>query len=335
LGSRRFGERRWPGVKRPDPEFFGSGSPSFFKKSDDQTYALCAVASCFVFNQVAYCKCDVKFGDSISLPLEFDDGQDVCTVNAEGAANGYMVSTFSVPDSVLKPNGDQAIYTCPRTSDGAYAQCDGGICFTSSEGQSFPGFDDPLAKDQIICSCPITVQNPETARVGYQITGPYPCQKSFFENCNSTTANNKTGSTIYVGAPTGTPRLLAFLLTGTNPPVNECRLPRDWDGHWPYGGGSFDMMMVPLAANMPPTPWQTEILASGICAGPGRCRASGARSPARRTCRTCRMQVWEPAAIGVDRQLVAGCGVSLGDQTAGLAARYKTQICQVIGRRMR
>ncbi len=29
-------------------------------------------------------------------------------------------------------------------------------------------------------------------------------------------------------------------------------------------GPSFDMMIVPDAANMPPTPWQTEILASGI-----------------------------------------------------------------------
>jgi hypothetical protein len=32
-------------------------------------------------------------------------------------------------------------------------------------------------------------------------------------------------------------------------------------------GASFDMVMVPEAANMPPTPWQTEILAPGICAG--------------------------------------------------------------------
>ena len=32
-------------------------------------------------------------------------------------------------------------------------------------------------------------------------------------------------------------------------------------------GGSFDMMMVPEAANMPPTPWQTEILAPGTWAG--------------------------------------------------------------------
>jgi hypothetical protein len=32
-------------------------------------------------------------------------------------------------------------------------------------------------------------------------------------------------------------------------------------------GGLFDMMIVPEAANMPPTPWQTEILAPGIWAG--------------------------------------------------------------------
>lgn len=83
-----------------------------FKILDNQTYALCAVSSCFVFNEVAYCKCDVLTGDSISLALEFDD-QDVCTVNEEGVKNGYMVSTFSVPNSVLPPNGDQAIYTCP------------------------------------------------------------------------------------------------------------------------------------------------------------------------------------------------------------------------------
>ena len=32
-------------------------------------------------------------------------------------------------------------------------------------------------------------------------------------------------------------------------------------------GSSFDMMMVPEAANVPPTPWQTEIRAPGIWAG--------------------------------------------------------------------
>ena len=108
-----------------------AGAP-VFKICRDQTYALCAVASCFVFDQVAYCKCDVEQGDSISLPFEFD-GQDVCSVNAEGPANGFMVSTFSLPASVME-GGDQALYTCSAgTADGSYAQCDGGLCFTSRE----------------------------------------------------------------------------------------------------------------------------------------------------------------------------------------------------------
>lgn len=202
-------------------------SPKLFKVCEGQTYALCAVASCFVFNEVAYCECDVKSGDSISLPFQFAAGEDVCTVNAEGPGNGYMVSTFSVPASVVAPDGDQALYACPAgTSDGAYAQCDGGICFTSTEGQSFPGFDKPLAKGQIICSCPITVADPTTATVGYQIAGPYPCQESFFQNCESETANTKTGSTIYVGAPTGTARFLARRLNGSVPPLHECPSPR-------------------------------------------------------------------------------------------------------------
>jgi hypothetical protein len=220
----------WAGADeqlRPPTCSSPASSRSPFIILDNQTYALCAVASCFVFNEVAYCKCDVKFGDSISLKLEFDTGQDVCNVNEEGVANGYMVSTFSGPPSVLKPNGDQATYTCPGGSDGAYAQCDGGICFKSTEGKSFPGFDEALAEDEIICSCPITEQSPKDP-VGYQIAGPYPCQQSFFENCKRKTANNHTGSTLYVGAPTGTGDLLASLLTGKPPPPsNKCRLPRD------------------------------------------------------------------------------------------------------------
>lgn len=189
---------------------------------DNQTYALCPPASCFVYNDVAYCACDVAFGDSISETLAFDNGQDVCTVNKEGAKNGtFMVSTFSVPESVKKGSGDQAIYTCPSGSNGAYAQCDGAICFTNTEGQSFPGFDKPLEQNQIICSCPITTQRPKDP-VGYQILGPFPCERSFFENCKKRTANSNTGSTLFVGAPTGTPRLLAILLTGEDPHVNEC-----------------------------------------------------------------------------------------------------------------
>ena len=213
------------GVARAeDPASAFSGtSPRFFKICTGQTYALCAVASCFVFNGLSYCKCEVKSGDSISLPFNFDDGEDVCSVNSEGEHNGYMLSTFSLPASVLAPHGDQALYDCPaRTSNGAYAQCDGGFCFISTEGQSFPGFAEPLKKGQVICSCPTVVANPATAVTGYQIPGPYPCQPSFFSNCTSTTANTNTGSTTYVGAPTGSARLLTRLLYGHVPPLNEC-----------------------------------------------------------------------------------------------------------------
>ena len=201
--------------------------PSVFKILDNQTYALCATASCLVFNGVAYCQCDVKTGDSIAPSLEFDDGQDICTVNAEGVNNGYMVSTFSPPASV-GTGGEQAVYTCPGAkpgkagSDGAYAQCGGGICFKSTQGQSFPGFDQPPTTDDIICSCPITNQDPRDP-VGYQIVGPFPCEQSFFDNCNRKTANSNTGSTLHVGGPTGSADLLTFLLTGSRPPSqNRC-----------------------------------------------------------------------------------------------------------------
>lgn len=138
-----------------------------------------------------------------------------------------MASTFSFPPSVSSPGGDQALYTCPPVvSNGTYAQCDGGICFTSpSEGQSFPGFDQPLGQNQIICSCPIAP--PAQARLGYQIPGPYPCQKSFFKNCGSATANTNTGSTIYSGAPIGSAAYLTRQLYGYLPSINQCPSPHD------------------------------------------------------------------------------------------------------------
>jgi hypothetical protein len=194
-----------------------------------QTYALCATASCYVLNGVAYCECDVEMGSSISVPFN-NDGQNICSINAEGASSGYMASTYSLPASVVAtsgtpPPGAQALYTCPgSTSDGAYAQCDGGLCYTSTEGQSFPGFAQPLAANEIICSCPMTVASPPAA-AGYQIAGPYPCQESFFANCSSQTANTNTGSTVYVGAPTGTAELLTQLLDGSIPPLNQCLPP--------------------------------------------------------------------------------------------------------------
>ena len=199
--------------------------PGFFKICRNQTYALCATASCTVINQVAYCNCDVKKGDSISLPLKVD-GQDVCSVNAQGAENGYMVSTFSLPEEVRAPNGNRALYTCPAgASDGGYAQCDGGVCFTSSQGKSFPGFKNALGAANIICACPITLPDPTKAPVGFQIAGPYPCDDSWFRYCKSAVANTRTGSTVMVGAPTGTARFLTRRLYGSVPPLHQCPAP--------------------------------------------------------------------------------------------------------------
>ena len=204
-------------------------SSGVFKICHDQTYALCAVASCFVFNNVSYCTCDVKKGDSISIPFKFDKGKDICSVNAEGVGNGYMMSTYSLPKSAVAPHGNKALYTCPAaTSTGAYAQCDGGVCFRSTQGQNFPGSTKPLKPNQIICSCPITVADPSTAKIGYQIAGPYPCENSFFKNCDSKVANTDTGATLYVGAPTGGARLAdapALRPRGADQPVQPAKIP--------------------------------------------------------------------------------------------------------------
>ena len=195
-----------------------------FKVCKDQTYALCAAAQCNVFDGVAYCQCDVKHGNSISLPFPMGKDEDVCSINAAGANNKYMVSTYSLPEQIASPQGGGGVYTCSsQNSDGAYAQCDGGLCFRSTEETTFPGFDKPVPKGQIICSCPITQAKPGTSTAGYQILGPYPCDKSFFKYCKGAVANSNTGSTIYVGAPIGTAAGLTALLTGkAAPPLNDC-----------------------------------------------------------------------------------------------------------------
>ena len=151
----------------------------------NQTYALCAEANCFVYDGVAYCKCDIKVGDSISLQLSYSSptgNRNVCNVNQQGKANGYMISTFSLPKNAKK-GGSYAAYTCPGSDDAgsgvvapvAYGQCDGGFCFKSTPGQKIPGFTGRLQDDQIICSCPISTDAiaGSSDGLGYQLFGPY------------------------------------------------------------------------------------------------------------------------------------------------------------------
>jgi len=189
-----------------------------------QKYALCATASCFVYNQVAYCECDfIKKGTSISAALDSPEG-DVCDLNQQGKKGGYVMSTFSVPDSVLAPDGTQALYTCPEGSTGAYAQCDGGFCFKSTKGKRFPGFEGKL-KGEIICACPITFAPPVRGH-SYQIAGDFDgqCDPDVFKQCEQRFPDNivPQGTIIPVGAPPGTALLLGTILNGSPPDANEC-----------------------------------------------------------------------------------------------------------------
>jgi hypothetical protein len=208
----------------------------------NQQYALCAEASCFIYNGVAYCKCDSLKGDSISLQLSYSSPvgeRNVCDVNRQGKTNGYKVSTFSLPNNVKK-GGPAAVYTCPGSADAgngvsapvAYGQCDGGLCFKSTKGQRFLGFTGRLREDQIICSCPISTDATlgSSDSFGYQVFGRYHSDAPKGSRCDANacavcsvpnpTAN---GTTLHVGAPTGSGKFLALKLNGPPlPDINEC-----------------------------------------------------------------------------------------------------------------
>lgn len=118
-------------------------APQPYAICSNQTYALCAAASAFVYQEVSYAKCVIKNGNSISAPpltyTENGTQKNICDLNAEGKTNGYMSSTFSLPTEVRR-GGNKALYTCAGGSTGDYAQCDGGTCFTSTRGKVFPAW---------------------------------------------------------------------------------------------------------------------------------------------------------------------------------------------------
>ena len=211
-----------------------------FVVCENQRYALCASASCFVYNGVAYCRCDVMRGDSISLQLEFSTPageKNVCDLNALGRTQGFMVSTYSLPADAVK-GGRAAAYTCPGTDNQGsgvpapvgYGQCDGGLCFISKGHQPAPAVAGPSSRE-IVCSCPIsTAATPGSSNaLGYQVFGPYhpeapPGQRCDASACAACGVSNPTanGSIIPVGAPTGAGEFLTERLTGSVPTLNEC-----------------------------------------------------------------------------------------------------------------
>ena len=161
----------------------GRGGRSLSWSSDTNPFALCATATCWPLDSVAYCKCDVLNQQSISLPFHYRENgteMDVCDLLLDGSGNGFTVSTYATPRQLEKdyrPKEERlgpplALYTCPVSdaTEGYSAQCDGGLCFTSTQGQEFPGFGQ-LEEDEIICSCPIVANS----RNGFQMAGPWNC----------------------------------------------------------------------------------------------------------------------------------------------------------------
>ncbi|NDB70698.1 MAG: hypothetical protein EB015_22355 [Methylocystaceae bacterium] len=195
----------------------------------NQSYALCAGALSWIYDDITYAKCQVfENGNSISLPLNypstpFTPGGNIATVNAIGAGpanGGYLVSTYSPPEQSTIPNGNMALYNCK--AQGSYAQCDGGICFTSTTGQYFPGLGQ-VGTNEVMCSCPIT-----TAR-NYQVYGPNPCpttRREFDSVCGTGLKPGNNGAILRIGAPKGGPEIFAQCLTGAPVTFNTCERPR-------------------------------------------------------------------------------------------------------------
>lgn len=234
--SRELGNELW------------DGRPTAFQicpesEGDPDTFALCATATCRILDKLAYCKCDVLNEKSISLPFSFQQGgetKNVCDLLLDGIGNGFTVSTYATPRQ-LETDYDRAkerlgpplaIYTCTGNSDttsGFSAQCDGGICFTSTRGREFPGFG-RLREDEIICSCPPV----QTSPTGFQISGPWYCRpgdrnrdgrccdRQFHDTFCSVDSITQTGTEIAVGAVTGFPAILSKKLDGEFPSVNRC-----------------------------------------------------------------------------------------------------------------
>jgi len=212
--------------------------------NEPDTYALCFTAHCRTLDGVAYCKCDLKNGESISLPFRYrGDGQekDVCDIFLASVNNGFTVSTYSPPRQMQKDydplkemlGPPMALYDCPGASgfSGDYsAQCDGGLCFNSTSGTVFPGLGS-IGDDQIVCSCPPI---PNIPYIGFQIAGPwlcdpgdpnvggYCCDTAYQEKFCNVDQVRLTGTELVVSAPTGVASFLAEKLTGEFPRFNKC-----------------------------------------------------------------------------------------------------------------
>jgi hypothetical protein len=202
--------------------------PGRYVKLPNQPYALCAGAQAVNYNEITYAKCTHMYGTSISsdqsypFPSDNPSGNIVTVNQGAPSAGGYVVSTYSPPPGATTSSGDLAIYTCDE--GGTFAQCDGGICFTSTVGKSSPlwGEVESGKNGQIICSCPVV-----TTKLPFQVMGPKPCptdRATYDAVCGANVSKINNGAIIYIGAPPGGFETLAVCLGNTSS-FNKCKRP--------------------------------------------------------------------------------------------------------------
>lgn len=167
----------------------------------DQPYALCAGAVTFNFDGITYARCQAMDGNSIGVRHRYNGG-DATTVNTLGNSNnGFFLSTYSPPTT-----GEFAMYHCK--GQGSFAQCNGGVCFASTQGKAFPGLG-TLNSDQIVCSCPIKTEK------NYSVWGPSNCPTSASQydaicSAGSERTTTKNGVSLRVGE-LGPPAVISAL----------------------------------------------------------------------------------------------------------------------------
>jgi hypothetical protein len=205
--------------------------PNFDPKAvilKNQPYALCAARPGAVnYAGITYANCQRLRGNSISIAHDFLSAPgstgpgNIATVNqGQPAKGGYIVSTYSVPAGATNRAGNLAVYQCER---GSYAQCDGGLCSTSTSGKDSPLWGH-VNTNEIICSCGI-----ETTNIPFQVMGPKPCPTTAAEfdavcGLNVSKANN--GANIFIGLD-GTDGFhkASECLVGHPVTLNECTRP--------------------------------------------------------------------------------------------------------------
>ena len=174
---------------------------SSFKICKSQTYALCAAARCNVYDGVAYCQCQVKSGNSISLTFNMGKRDDVCSVNAAGAKNQYMVSTYSLPAEIVAPQRKSCgLHLLRRDVGGRLCPVRRWAMLPEHGEYHVPGLRQTRAEGADHLFLPGHDRR-FRQRAGHQILGPYPCQQSFFKYCKSATSLTPTPARRSTSAP--------------------------------------------------------------------------------------------------------------------------------------